>query len=356
MGRSETSIEIRDLYKIFGSASRQHVEAVRSGMTKAELAKTHGHILGLNNINISMPAGKIQVVMGLSGSGKSTLIRHINRLIEPTSGSITIDGRNVLEMSELELREFRRNRTAMVFQRFGLLPHRSVIDNVTFGLEVRGVDKAKSRDTAMRWIERVGLAGFETRYPEELSGGMQQRVGLARALSNDASILLMDEAYSALDPLIRTDMQTMLLELQTELKKTIVFITHDLDEALRLGDRIVILRDGSIIQQGDSQDILLRPADDYIERFVKDVNRGRFIKVDAVMDLAPCSDKASLPKLKSGTTLEAGAKELTNSTQDEAVVVDAHGKPLGSVSLRQITAALSSAVEAGPPAQSRALA
>ncbi len=325
-------------------------------MTKAELAKTHGHILGLNNINISMPAGKIQVVMGLSGSGKSTLIRHINRLIEPTSGSITIDGRNVLEMSELELREFRRNRTAMVFQRFGLLPHRSVIDNVTFGLEVRGVDKAKSRDTAMRWIERVGLAGFETRYPEELSGGMQQRVGLARALSNDASILLMDEAYSALDPLIRTDMQTMLLELQTELKKTIVFITHDLDEALRLGDRIVILRDGSIIQQGDSQDILLRPADDYIERFVKDVNRGRFIKVDAVMDLAPCSDKASLPKLKSGTTLEAGAKELTNSTQDEAVVVDAHGKPLGSVSLRQITAALSSAVEAGPPAQSRALA
>lgn len=253
-----------------------------------------------------------------------------------------IDGRDVLEMSELELREFRRNQTAMVFQRFGLLPHRSVIDNVTFGLEVRGVEAAKSREIGMRWIERVGIVGFETRYPDELSGGMQQRVGLARALSNNASILLMDEAYSALDPLIRTDMQTMLLDLQTELKKTIVFITHDLDEALRLGDQIVILRDGSIIQQGNSQDILLRPADDYIERFVKDVNRGRFIKVDAVMEPAPQSETRPLPKLKSGLTLEAAAKELTNSPYDSAFVTGGSGQPLGLISLRQITAALSS--------------
>jgi glycine betaine/proline transport system ATP-binding protein len=305
----------------------------------------HGHILGLNNINISIPAGKIQVVMGLSGSGKSTLIRHINRLIEPTSGSIIINGRDILEMSELELRGFRRSHTAMVFQRFALLPHRTVIDNVMFGLEVRGVDKVKSRDIAMRWIDRVGLAGFEQRYPNELSGGMQQRVGLARALSNDASILLMDEAYSALDPLIRTDMQTMLLELQAELKKTIVFITHDLDEALRLGDRIVILRDGSIIQQGDSQDILLRPADDYIERFVKDVNRGRFIRVDAVMDRTLKCESGSLPKLTANTTLEVAAKALTDSFYDAGVIVDDSGKPLGSVSLRQISAALSSAIK-----------
>ncbi|MEW6634641.1 MAG: glycine betaine/L-proline ABC transporter ATP-binding protein [Pseudomonadota bacterium] len=345
MNKGDASIEIRDLYKIFGGSPRQYVQAVRDGLSKAELGKVHGHILGLNNINISMPAGKIQVVMGLSGSGKSTLIRHINRLIEPTSGSIIIDGRNILEMSEVELREFRRNQTAMVFQRFGLLPHRTVIDNVTFGLEVRGIEASKCRQIAMRWIDRVGLIGFEHRYPNELSGGMQQRVGLARALSNDASILLMDEAYSALDPLIRTDMQTMLLELQAELKKTIVFITHDLDEALRLGDRIVILRDGSIIQQGDSQDILLRPADDYIERFVKDVNRARFIRIDAVMDRAPCSEKASLPRLKSGTTLEVAAKELTNSTYDQAVVVDGSSEPLGLVSLRQITAALSSPAE-----------
>lgn len=345
MSKGDATIEVRDLYKIFGSHSKRFVDAVRNGLSKAELGSTHKHILGLNNINISMPAGKIQVVMGLSGSGKSTLIRHINRLIEPTSGSITIDGRNILEMSELELREFRRNHTAMVFQRFALLPHRTVLDNVTFGLEVRGMDSAKSRDVGMHWIDRVGLVGFEQRYPHELSGGMQQRVGLARALSNDASILLMDEAYSALDPLIRTDMQTMLLELQAELKKTIVFITHDLDEALRLGDRIVILRDGSIIQQGDSQDILLKPADDYIARFVKDVNRGRFIKVDAVMDRALRSAKALLPRLKTGTTLEIAAKALTNSTHDEAIVVSDTGQPLGLVSLRQITAALSSAIE-----------
>ncbi|WP_287378636.1 glycine betaine/L-proline ABC transporter ATP-binding protein [Mesorhizobium sp.] len=339
------SIEIRDLYKIFGRSPEQYVDPVRNGLSKSELGKKHGHILGLSNINISIPAGKIQVVMGLSGSGKSTLLRHINRLIEPTSGSITIEGRNILDMSELDLRRFRRNKTAMVFQRFALLPHRTVIDNVTFGIEVRGIQKSKCREIGMRWIERVGLVGFEKRYPDELSGGMQQRVGLARALSNDASILLMDEAYSALDPLIRTDMQSMLLELQAELKKTIVFITHDLDEALRLGDRIVILRDGSIVQQGDSQDILLNPADDYIARFVKNVNRGRFLKVNAVMDSVRQSGDRSLPTLKSGSTLDVAAKELTNSPSNEAVVVDSSGKPVGIVSLRQITAAMSSPFE-----------
>jgi glycine betaine/proline transport system ATP-binding protein len=340
MSNVQASIEIRDLYKIFGSNPERHVDAVKGGLSKADLGKVHHHILGLNNINISMPAGKIQVVMGLSGSGKSTLIRHINRLIEPTAGSIIINGKNVLEMSDLELRDFRRQHTAMVFQRFALLPHRSVIDNVTFGLEIRGMDKATSRDTGMRWIERVGLHGFENRYPHELSGGMQQRVGLARALSNDASILLMDEAYSALDPLIRTDMQTMLLDLQKELKKTIVFITHDLDEALRLGDNIVILRDGSIIQQGNSQDILLRPADDYIRRFIADVNRARFIKVDAVMEAVGKAPAKSGPQLASGTSLESAAVELSKAGVDSGLVTDASGKAIGTVSLRRITAAL----------------
>lgn len=344
MAEGEASIEIRDLYKIFGTNPDKYVEAVKNGLSKADLGKQHHHILGLNNINISMPAGKIQVIMGLSGSGKSTLIRHINRLIEPTSGAILIGGRNVLAMSELELRDFRRQHTAMVFQKFALLPHRTVIDNVTFGLEIRGVDKAQSRSTGMRWIERVGLNGFENRYPNELSGGMQQRVGLARALSNDASILLMDEAYSALDPLIRTDMQTMLLDLQTELKKTIVFITHDLDEALRIGDNIVILRDGSIIQQGDSQDILLRPADDYIQRFIKDVNRGRFLRVEAVMEEGAPPKPAALPKVMTGTTLEEAAKDITNSSADAAIVTEGNGKPIGKITLRQITAALSSAI------------
>jgi glycine betaine/proline transport system ATP-binding protein len=342
MNKADASIEIRDLYKIFGNDPVRYVDVVRNGMSKTDLGKIHHHILGLNNINISMPAGRIQVVMGLSGSGKSTLIRHINRLIEPTSGSIIINGRNVLEMSELQLRDFRRQHTAMVFQRFALLPHRNVIDNVTFGLEIRGIDKTKSRDTGMRWIERVGLTGFENRYPHELSGGMQQRVGLARALSNDASILLMDEAYSALDPLIRTDMQAMLLDLQKELKKTIVFITHDLDEALKLGDNIVILRDGSIIQQGNSQDILLKPADDYICRFIKDVNRARFIKVDSIMEQAVKAAPKAAPRIVSGTTLEAAAVELSRASQNQAVVTDKNGKPLGIVSLRNITAALSS--------------
>ncbi|TPJ18928.1 betaine/proline/choline family ABC transporter ATP-binding protein [Mesorhizobium sp. B2-7-3] len=349
MSKSDTSIEIRDLYKIFGNSPKQFVEAVRGGLSKSELSNAHGHILGLNNINISIPAGKIQVIMGLSGSGKSTLIRHINRLIEPTSGSIIINGRDVLSMSELDLREFRRDQTAMVFQNFALLPHRTVIDNVTFGLEVRGIDRAKSRETGMRWIDRVGLLGFETRYPTELSGGMRQRVGLARALSNDASILMMDEAYSALDPLIRTDMQTMLLELQSELKKTVVFITHDLDEALRLGDQIVILRDGSIVQQGDSQSILLSPADDYIERFVKDVNRGRFIRVDTIMDPVGLSNSSALPHLKFGSSLEAAAKVLTHSSSDMGIVTGNSDQPLGTVSLRQITAALSSATAERTP-------
>lgn len=332
------SIEIKDLCKIFGSTPEKYVAAVKGGMTKAELGREHGHILGLNNINISMPAGRIQVVMGLSGSGKSTLIRHINRLIEPTAGQVLIDGRDVLKMSEDELREFRRRQTAMVFQKFALLPHRTVIDNVVFGLEVRGLPPASARETGMRWLDRVGLNGFEARYPAELSGGMQQRVGLARALSNDAAILLMDEAYSALDPLIRTDMQTMLLDLQAELKKTVVFITHDLDEALRLGDQIVILRDGEVVQQGDSQSILMTPADDYIRRFVKDVNRGRFLKVDAVMSAGPGTG----PAIPTGTTLEAAAAVLTRSGSDSAVVTGPGGAPVGQVTLRQITAALSS--------------
>jgi glycine betaine/proline transport system ATP-binding protein len=335
-------IEIRELYKIFGRSPAQNIDAIKSGLPKKELHRRHGQVLALNNISITMPAGKIQVVMGLSGSGKSTLIRHINRLIEPTLGSIVIDGRNILAMGELELREFRRNRTAMVFQKFALLPHRTVIENVTFGLEVRGMQKGKARDVGMRWIERVGLHGFDARYPHELSGGMQQRVGLARALSNDASILLMDEAYSALDPLIRTDMQTMLLDLQAELRKTIVFITHDLDEALRLGDRIVVLRDGLIIQQGDGQDIVLNPADDYIRRFVKDVNRGRVVKVDRVMQAAPQNPEGTAPKVRSGATLDAAASALAHSAFDQAIVVDAGDRPIGAITLRLITRALSS--------------
>ncbi len=332
-------IKIRHLYKIFGPNAGTHVEAVRNGLTKTELNERHGHVLGLRDINIEMPSGSIQVIMGLSGSGKSTLIRHINRLIDPTAGEVLVDGVDVVKMPEAELREFRRHQTAMVFQKFALLPHRSVLDNTIFGLEIQGVTRSQSIDTAMRWLERVGLKGFEQKYPNQLSGGMQQRVGLARALANDAPVLLMDEAYSALDPLIRTDMQTVLLDLQKEIRKTIVFITHDLDEALRLGDQIAILRDGEVIQQGTSQDIVLRPADDYVANFVKEVNRGRVVHVEAVM--APLGAAATGgPSIPAGVTIEDAVRTLASAPEGDITVIDASGRPVGTVTFRQLAGAM----------------
>lgn len=263
---ASVGISIRHLYKIFGPTPDKYLEAVQQGMSKQELRDVHGHVLGLRDINIDMPAGGIQVVMGLSGSGKSTLIRHINRLIDPTAGEllVPVDGRevDVVKMNQRELLRFRREQTAMVFQKFALFPHYTVLENAEYGLQVQGIKSKKRRESAMRWIERVGLKGYEDSYPNQLSGGMQQRVGLARALTNDAPILLMDEAFSALDPLIRSDMQSVLLDLQQEIGKTVVFITHDLDEALRLGDRIAILRDGEVVQQGTGQQIVLKPAND----------------------------------------------------------------------------------------------
>lgn len=333
-------IEIRNLYKIFGPQSAQLIEAVRSGMTKAELNEKHHHVLGLNNINISMPAGQIHVIMGLSGSGKSTLIRHINRLIDPTAGEVMVGGDNVVTMSPEALRDFRRHKTAMVFQKFALLPNRTVLENTSYGLEVQGIPQDKRLATARHWLDRVGLNGFESKYPNQLSGGMQQRVGLARALANDAPILLMDEAFSALDPLIRVDMQTILLDLQKEIRKTIVFITHDLDEALRLGESIAILRDGEIIQQGTSQDIVLRPADPYIESFVREVNRGRVIRADAAME-----DANSLPlpdvAVDGSCTLEEAGRLMVQSGATRLAVRDqATGCPAGVLTMERILAAI----------------
>ena len=332
-------IRIRNLYKIFGVNPAAHVDAVRAGMTKTELNQRHGHVLGLRDINLEIPSGCIQVIMGLSGSGKSTLIRHINRLIDPTAGEVLVDGADVVKMNEGALREFRRHQTAMVFQKFALLPHRNVLENTLFGLEVQGAPRARATEVAMRWLDRVGLRGFEHSFPNQLSGGMQQRVGLARALSNDAPVVLMDEAFSALDPLIRTDMQTVLLDIQKEVKKTIVFITHDLDEALRLGDQIAILRDGEIIQQGSSQDIVLRPADDYVANFVREVNRGRVIQVETVM--APTSDAPDdLPRVAPGTSVEEAMRVLAATGGDRIMVAMDGAAPLGSVSLRQLATAM----------------
>src|SRR5690606_26741476 len=221
--------------------------------------------------------GSIYVIMGLSGSGKSTLIRHFNRLIEPSAGQILVDGVDVVSLGKRELETFRQKKMSMVFQRFGLFPHRSVLDNAAYGLTVQGVPRAEREQRACHWLEQVGLAGFEAQYPHQLSGGMQQRVGLARALATDAEILLMDEAFSALDPLIRREMQDHLLQLQAKLNKTIVFITHDLDEALRLGNRIAILKDGELVQEGTPEDILLNPANDYVQAFLQDVNRSKVL-------------------------------------------------------------------------------
>ena len=280
---SEIKIQIKNLYKIFGKNPKSALEQVKDGVNKDELLEKHNHVLGLKNINLDIKEKSIQVVMGLSGSGKSTLIRHINRLIEPTDGSVVVDGEDVLKMNDESLRNFRRTKTAMVFQRFALLPHKTVLENTMFGLHIQNIDEKEANTRARRWIDRVGLSGYEEKYPQHLSGGMQQRVGLARALTNDGEILLMDEAFSALDPLIRKDMQDILLELQDELHKTVVFITHDLDEALKIGDRIAILKDGIMDQEGIPADILLSPKTQYVKDFVEDVNRARVIKAKHIM-------------------------------------------------------------------------
>lgn len=266
---SAPRIELRNVFKVFGAHEQQALALLRHGQNKEQVLAATGSVVGVQDLSLSIEATEIFVIMGLSGSGKSTVVRHINRLIEPTSGAILIDGQNVLDYTTKQLRELRRQRISMVFQGFGLLPHRTVLDNVAYGLSLRGEGKAHCRERASHWIARVGLQGYELAYPAQLSGGMRQRVGLARALAADTDIILMDEAFSALDPLIRAEMQDQLLALQGALHKTIVFITHDLDEAVRLGSRIAILRDGRLIQVGTPRDILHAPADEYVDRFVQ---------------------------------------------------------------------------------------
>ena len=331
-------IRISGLNKVFGPAADEIMPMVRHGMSKQELLETYGCVLGLRNIDLSVPRQCVQVVMGLSGSGKSTLIRHINRLIEPTTGTIVVDGADVSSMDRTALRDFRRHKASMVFQRFALMPHRTVRDNVGYGLKIQGKRGDDLDAQVSDWIERIGLDDFADRYPAELSGGMQQRVGLGRALATDPDVLLMDEAFSALDPLIRVDMQNMLLELQKELKKTIVFITHDLDEALRIGDNIAILRDGSIVQQGDPQDIVLSPADDYVADFVKDVNRGRVIRVENVMEAQ--AGRETGPKIPASTPLEQAVLTLSEAAAETGTVTNGNGRAVGIVSRDALIAAM----------------
>jgi len=277
-------IEVQHLYKIFGPRPGDVLARVQEGAGKDEILADTGHTIGLHDVNLHIQAAETFVVMGLSGSGKSTFVRCVNRLIEPTAGRVLIGGVDVVGLTAAEIKALRRTRMSMVFQRFGLLPHRNVLRNVAYGLSVQGVPKEERWERARHWIDVVGLKGYEQMRPAQCSGGMQQRVGLARALCTDPEILLMDEPFSALDPLIRRDMQDELVRLQRDLNKTIVFITHDLDEALRLGDRIAILKDGKVIQEGTPEDIITAPADAYIEDFVRDVNRSRVLSAGVAMD------------------------------------------------------------------------
>lgn len=277
-------VTIKNLYKIFGPHPKKAKELIEKGKSKEEILEKTKSTVAVNNVSFEVEKRETFVVMGLSGSGKSTLVRCLNRLIEPTSGQIFIGNEDVINISSEKLREIRRRKIGMVFQNFALFPNRSIIENVEYGLEIQGIDKEKRRKEAYKAIELVGLSGYENSMPDELSGGMQQRVGLARALANDPDILLMDEAFSALDPLIRREMQDQLIDLQHELHKTIIFITHDLDEALKLGNRIAIMKDGEIVQIGTAEEILYNPANEYVKDFVEGVDRSKVITAGTIME------------------------------------------------------------------------
>ena len=337
-----SKIEINNVYKIFGPKPNQVLEMVKGGSGKDEILEKTGHTVGLDNVSLKIEEGETFVCMGLSGSGKSTLIRHLNRLIDPTDGEILVEGTNVMSLNKEKLIEFRRHKMSMVFQRFGLFPHKTVLQNVGYGLEMQGIDPEKRNSVAMEKIEAVGLSGFENQYPNQLSGGMQQRVGLARALATDTDIMLMDEAFSALDPLIRSDMQKQLLDLQAQLKKTIVFITHDLDESLRLGDHIGILNAGKLVQVGTPVEIVMNPADDYVEAFVKDVNRAKVLKAKIIMKNANevnGIDKNNLIKVGEDQFIEEFLPQVV-CTNANCEVVDKQGNIKGYITNKELQTSL----------------
>jgi glycine betaine/proline transport system ATP-binding protein len=330
------AVRLQGLSKVFGPDPMAQLALVRAGVSRADLHARTGHTLALRDIQLDLPGGQVTVVMGLSGSGKSTLLRHINRLVEPTVGQVWCGDDEVTTLGAGALQQLRRDRMAMVFQRYALFPHWSVLRNVRYALDVRGTDVAAADTVARRWIARVGLEGLEQVLPAALSGGMQQRVGLARALASDAPVLLMDEAFSALDPLLRDDMQTLLLDLQRDLRKTIVFITHDLSEALRLGDRVVILHDGAVVQQGSAADIVLRPVDAHVRRFVRDVDRGRLLRCG---DLAQPGPAMQGPDVAAGDTLRDAVRVLQTAAVAQANVRAGNGALLGTVTLDALLAA-----------------
>ncbi|TKH06393.1 glycine betaine/L-proline ABC transporter ATP-binding protein [Peribacillus simplex] len=326
-------VEVRNVSKIFGKSPKAATDLLKQGKTKKEILKETGQTVGVNNVNFEIYPGEIFVIMGLSGSGKSTLIRMFNRLIDPTLGEILIDDEDIVKMNAARLREVRQKKISMVFQNFALFPHKTILENAEFGLEIQKVDPAKRHENAMKALEAVGLKGYENQMPSQLSGGMQQRVGLARALASDTDILLMDEAFSALDPLIRKDMQDELIQIQDQYKKTIIFITHDLDEALRIGDRIALMKDGSVIQLGTPEQIMMNPANEFVEKFVEDVDLSKVLTASHVM-IRP--EKIAVDR-GPRVALEIMRKQGYSSI----FVVDRKQKLLGAVTAEQARQAMS---------------
>jgi glycine betaine/proline transport system ATP-binding protein len=330
-------IVVENLYKIFGAHPEKGIRLLQEGHDKESIHEKTGMTVGVDNANFSVEAGEIFVIMGLSGSGKSTIVRMLNRLIEPSAGSVSVDGHNVTRMNQDELVKFRLHNMSMVFQSFALMPHLTVLENAAFGLELAKVEKTKKRERAIEALAQVGLAGWENSYPSELSGGMQQRVGLARGLAVDPDILLMDEAFSALDPLIRTEMQDELLKLQEEDQRTIVFISHDLDEALRIGDRIAIMEGGRVVQVGSPEEILQNPADDYVRAFFRGVDPTNVISAgDIARDTYP-----TIIKTKVGS-LRAAHELLSGSERNHGIVLDTRKRYLGLVTADSLREALES--------------
>lgn len=328
-------IVVEDLYKIFGPHPDQARRLLADGLTKDEIFEKTGTTVGVQNANFHIREGEIFVVMGLSGSGKSTLVRMLNRLIEPTSGAVYIDGVNVTSMSQADLIQLRRHELSMVFQSFALMPHKSVIENAAFGLEVAGMDRADREQRALRALEQVGLKANARSYPSELSGGMQQRVGLARALATDPSIMLMDEAFSALDPLIRTEMQDELVALQHEHQRTVVFISHDLDEAMRIGDRIAIMQGGKVVQVGTPEEIVTHPANDYVRSFFYGVD------VSQVFSAGDLVDKRQVTVIeRPGVSIRAALDRMRQHGREVAVVVSKEQKYQGLVTAERLAVQL----------------
>ncbi len=328
-------IEVINTTKIFGKNAKRASQLLNEGKTKSEILKATGATVGVKNASFDVYEGEIFVIMGLSGSGKSTLVRLLNRLIDPTMGNILLDGEDIVGMNKEQLREVRRKKIGMVFQNFALFPHKTILENAEYGLEIQGVAKAERQAKAKESLGLVGLAGYEDQFPSQLSGGMQQRVGLARALANGPDILLMDEAFSALDPLIRKDMQDELLQLHNDMGKTIIFITHDLDEALRIGDRIALMKDGEIVQMGTPEEILMSPSNEYVERFVEDVDLSKVLTAGHIMK------KADTVQIDRGARVALRMmKQLGISS---IYVVDKANRLLGAVTAQDA----SSAIETG---------